>query len=176
MSSFSWMHIGLFVLGTYFFILWYKWIRHWYIGFGVGLMLRESDGTVWITSRINSSPLHKYKIESHTRLLSVNGMLMQFDSSRQYLNWLKSNKTKRGVEETWVVANSNGDIVATMMPQLIRCCVPSYWNPNQREETPGERRNPHIKRGIGICTSTGEFVFTRTPSDYALNQIMGFTK
>lgn len=162
--------------GTYVFVAliiaglgWRSYFRHWHVGFGGKLFLRASDGTVWVGSRLLNSPAHKAGIGNQDRVLSINGVEMQFSSYRRYREWFQHHRPKRGKKQTWVVEGREGIITAVMEPARITTKIPLYGDPNVRVRGEGLlSQDPRIKRGLLYCSKTGQYIPTASVSNQAI--------
>jgi hypothetical protein len=155
-------------------IVWLRWLRHWHVGFGATIRLRDSDGSVWITSRLLNYPLEQQGVSAPTRLVSVDGHAMKFESAKAFKVWFASHKPKRGVEERWVVDGGAALKTVTMTPVLVTTSIPEYWNPNAplRAEEFFSISDPHLKRGLRYCNKTGRYIPSYSLSGRAIWDII----
>lgn len=167
MSTFSGVGITLVVLGL--LLLWRFKFRHFHTGFGVILRRRESDGTVWVCSRLLGYPAHRAGIEGRTRVVSIDGHPMLFWSTEELAAWVRTHAPVRGKEETWVVQSGAQRSTVCMKPVLVTTSIPDEWNPNQKASPAMQIRPDYrFRRGLAVCTKTGMMRVTYRLTDEAM--------
>jgi hypothetical protein len=115
---------------VFIFSCWgYSYFRYWHVGYGMALVWKEKDGTVWVTSRLVNSPAGRSDIQNRTQVSSINGTEMFFKTGEDFLKWFQKNKPRTDTEDLWKFTNG---LTVKMTPVWIWQKVPDYWSPNQK--------------------------------------------
>ena len=147
--------VSLFLLAS-LFGFWEKSVRHWHVGYGVMLIFSEEDGTVWIASRLFDSPSHRHLIKNFSRLVSIDGVEIKFNTAEEFREWIKTLKPKRTDKVCWITFNKEyGEVKAIMKPELIFSKIPIYWDPKSKASPFNEENLKHATN-VKYCTKTGE--------------------
>lgn len=133
---------------------WFFHFRHWHIGFGWVLVRKESDGTVWVVSRLIRSPSGKGGVRLFSQVAFIDGVEMSFRSYAEFEAWERDAKPKRGEESVCIFAD--GEVVR-MTPVLIRERIPVYWSPNMKTEN---LPRYYATYGLGWCDKTEQYIYT----------------
>ena len=136
------------------FFAWLLYFRHFHIGFGMILVRKQSDGTVWVASRLLGSPAWKHGVQNQSQVLRVDEQDMVFSSDEAFGLWGEEHPLALGKKERWIFS---GGIVANLEPTLITQKIPVYWSPNDEELSSLTNRgmtNP----GLEYCKLTGQYV------------------
>lgn len=141
-------------------LLWLFYFRHFHIGFGMVLARKESDGTLWVVSRLLGSPAWKHGVQIQSRVVSVNGVPMRFSSVEAFALWAKEKPPTLGRKERWVF---QGGVTANLEPALITQKIPVYWHPNMVIFEDGR----NIKTLKHYCGKTGQYYVKRVPRSQA---------
>lgn len=155
MSSFIYVGLLLLVIITSTFM--WKRREQKHPGFGAVLALKQSDGTVWIVSRLLYSPAHHHGIQPRSQLVSMDGVPMSFQTGEEFLSWFSDKKTKKGDEEQWVTKFEGKEIIANLVAENVAKDIPVYWSPNATRPvslTNEGRTSPSLE----YCKKTGEYV------------------
>lgn len=148
-------------------IVWAYYFRHYHIGYGMVLIRRKSDGTVWVVSRLHNSPAEKAGIQNRIQVESVNGESMIFPIETSFRYWAHQSKPKIGQKEMWTFTNG---LRVTLEPSIVRQKIPIYWNPNATQV--GEKSfNQDVNSGLGWCPRTGQYITTASISPSALREV-----
>lgn len=148
-----------------------RWLRYWHVGYGVELVFKVSDGSVFVTSRLLNYPAHLHCISNKALIVSIDGTPMQFSSGEEFLGWFREHRLKSEVALKWVVRNPDGkEIIAVMKPVLIMSKIPAYWSPNLTTEN-GEIGNWRVNKSICYCSKTGQYFMKKRLSVEALRRV-----
>lgn len=131
-------------------LVWFFYIRHIHIGYGMALVRKEKDGSVWVASRLIGSPAWKCGIKNNSQVYSVNGVLLHFGTEEEFLFWREKNKPILGKKERWIFDDG---IVANLAPAYIFSSIPVYWSPNNKDNT--NQEDPVFRSRLSYCTKTG---------------------
>lgn len=147
--------------------MWIYYFRHYHIGYGMVLIRRKSDGTVWVASRLLNSPAGAAGVQNRTQVESVNGETMMFPIEASFRYWAHRSKPKLGQAMEWTFTNG---LRVSLKPKFIQQKIPTYWNPNTLPF--GEKSfNQDVNIGLGWCPKTGQYITTTSISPTALKEI-----
>ncbi len=145
------------------------WFQYWHTGFGVELVYKISDRSVYIASRLLNYPAHHHCIPNEALVVSIDGTPMQFRSGEDFLDWFKAYRPKKSIASKWVVRISeNKEIRATMMPILVTSKIPVYWSPNHTRENE-KIVNWRVQKSLCYCSKTGQYSISKRLSREALS-------
>lgn len=148
-----------------------RWLQYWHVGFGVELVFKISDGSVFVASRLLNYPAHLHCIPNKALVVSIDGMPMQFRSGEEFIGWFKADRPKKGIASKWVVRNPEGkEIVAVMKPVLVTSKIPAYWSPNLTPEN-GEIGDWRVNKSICYCSKNGQYFNRKRLSVEALRRV-----
>jgi len=153
--------IGLFLMCL---VVWFLYFRHFHIGYGMVLVRQESDGTVWVASRLLNSPAGKAEVQNQSKVLMVDDQPVRFLTENSFKEWVKKSKPVPRKEQVWLFSDG---LHLKLKPELITCPIPVWWSPNS-EYAFSYEHNPDFNTGLFWCTKTGQFVFRRSISFSAL--------
>lgn len=145
--------------------LWFFYFRYWHVGFGMVLIRKESDGTVWVASRLLRSPSGKAGVKLFSQVAFVDGILMSFPSNAHFEAWARAAKPKRGQESVYIFVDGT---LAQLAPALIKEKIPVYWSPNMEMDN---LPNRYVSRGLRWCNKTGQYIHTRRISREILREV-----
>lgn len=140
---------------------WFLWTREsrkdaFRLGFGVALVFRKSDGTVWVASCLRNSPAQRAGIENFAQVISINGIEMKFSSDRDLWTWSNGHIPRQGRRSVWMVKTSEGKTKeASMFPELVPYEIPVYWDPNK--ESSLTNMGFRIPQAAAYCEKTGQY-------------------
>ena len=98
------------------FIDWFR-TRKAKPGVGIVLVRKESDGTIWVASRLLQSPAGREGVQLYERVISINGRAMFFSSNLEFAEWAEDHPSILGKPQTWVFANGQ---ILYLHPELIK--------------------------------------------------------
>ncbi len=151
MSSFSVTAlVGFGILASIFFLVYFKNIH---FGYGMVLEWDKKDGSVWVSSVLLKSPAGIARVKRKTKVISVNGLAMNFSNIADFKYWVQSSKPRLGhkQEEDWSFSDG---LHVTLRPALILQKIPVYWTPNS-PVVDEILFHPDLKRITMYCRKTG---------------------
>lgn len=140
-------------------------IKHKHLGYGMVLIRRKSDGTVWVASRLLQSPAGYAGVKLFSKLIQVNDVRMSFPTDQEFGYWAVHSIPKEGCEDLFLFADGSQ---VHMAPVLITEDIPVYWSPNEKNcAVP----HPDVHLGLTWCEKTGQYIPTAHITTEALAEV-----
>lgn len=135
------------------FIDWFR-TRKAKLGVGIVLVRKESDGTIWVASRLLQSPAGREGVQLYERVISINGRAMFFSSNLEFAEWAEDHPSILGKPQTWVFANGQ---ILYLHPELIKEEIPVYWIPEMAKPI-NPTHEGAVRPGLEYCNKTGQYI------------------